>query len=108
MIRRWQRDEMCEVVKRRWQEEGTHPVTTSKTTANGDRALINFSHTHIHVHNEEKFVYRHHTAEPYISTVTHSDDFSICKLSPSTLAKGKMFFLEDKQSENMCFCWWHN
>lgn len=62
VIRCWQRDEMCEVEKRRWQEEGTHPVTTSETTANGDGALINSSRTHFHIHNEGKFVHRRHTA----------------------------------------------
>lgn len=99
VIRRWQRDEMCEVGKRRWQEKGTHPVTTSKTTANGDRVLINSSH--IHVHNEGKFVYRHHIARAYISTVSHSDDFSIYKPSPGLLANGKMFCLKDKHSEKI-------
>lgn len=29
VIRLWQRDEMCEVGNRRWQEEGAHPVNTS-------------------------------------------------------------------------------
>lgn len=108
VIRRWQRDEMCEAGKRRWQEEETHPVTTSETTANGDRALINSSHPHIHVHNEGKFVYRRHTAQPYISTFSHSDDFSIYKPSPGLLANGKTFFFEDKHSEKIRFCWWHN
>lgn len=99
---------MCEVGKRRWQEEETHPVTTSETTANGDRALINSSHTHIHVHNEGKFVYRRHIAQPYISTVSHSDDFCIYKPPPGLLAKGKTFFFEDKHSEKICYCWWHD
>ena len=108
MIRCWQRDEMCEVEKRRWQEEGTHPVTTSETTANGDGALINSSRTHFHVHNEGKFVHRRHTARAYISAVSHCDDFSIYTPSPGRLANGKMVFLEDKHSEKICFCWWHN
>lgn len=99
---------MCEVGKRRWQEEGTHPVITSETTANSDRALINSSHTHIHIQNEGTVVYRRYTAQPYISTVSHSDDFSIYKPSPGLLANGKIFFLEDKHSEKICFCWWHN
>ena len=102
VIRRWQCDEMCEVGKRRWQEEGTHPVTTSDTTANSDRALINSSTYTM----RGKFVYRHHIAQPYISTVSHSDDFSIYKLSLGLLANGKMFFLEDKRSKKICFCWW--
>lgn len=101
VIRRWQRDEMCEVGERGWQEQGTHPLTNSETTANGDRALINSSHTCTHVHKEVKFVYRRHTAQPYISTVSHSDDFSIYKPSPGLLANGKMFFLEDKRWEDL-------
>lgn len=48
VIRRWQRDEMCEAGRRRWQEEGSHPVTTSKTTANGDRQGINQRLTYTH------------------------------------------------------------
>lgn len=48
VIRRWQRDEMCEARRRRWREEGSHPVTTSKTTANGDRQGINQRLTYTH------------------------------------------------------------
>lgn len=72
------------------------PVTTRETTANPDRVLIN-----IHVHNEATFVYRCHAAQPYISTVSHSGDFSIYRLSPGLLVNEKMFSLHDKQCDKI-------
>lgn len=40
VIWQWQSDEMCEFGKRRCQDKGTNPESTSETTANSDRALI--------------------------------------------------------------------
>lgn len=40
VIWQWQSDEMCEFGKRRFQDKGTNPESTSETTANSDRALI--------------------------------------------------------------------
>lgn len=71
-------------------------VTTSESTANPDRVLIN-----IHVHNEAMFVYRCHAAQPYISAVSHSADFSISELSPGLLANEKMFSLHAEQREKI-------
>lgn len=83
---------MCEVGKRRWQEEGTHPVTTSETTANSDRALINSSRTHFHIHNEGSLyteAIEHRRIYPLSVTLM---TFSIYKPLSGLLANGKKRF----------------
>lgn len=70
VIRCWQRDVWGKEEKAAGRGD---PVATSKTTANHDRALIS--------------LYTDTIQQTYIYTVSHSDDFSIYKLSPGQMER---------------------
>lgn len=101
---------MCEAGRRRWQEEGSHPVTTSKTTANGDRQGINQRLTYTHPCTQ--------WGEVCVQTVYSVALYTHCQslwwlfyLQAVAWSAGKwknVFLGRQTQREDLFFCWWQD